>query len=201
MATPRKTTKKTAGATPRDRRRAGTAAGADTTPRSISETAQQIWLAGVGAFGRAQAEGTRLFDSLVRDGAGLEKTARDFATARASDIRGVVEQGVAQTRDRAMESWERVETLVETRMHGVLQQWGVARREEIEALRAQVDALKTELRARTTGAADRPVSTRSSTAGRKAPVRKTAGAKTAGAAKPGPARPAKARRPRNRTST
>ena len=36
--------------------------------KSITESAQQIWLAGMGAFNRAQAEGGKLFESLVRDG-------------------------------------------------------------------------------------------------------------------------------------
>ncbi|HQX93164.1 MAG TPA: phasin family protein, partial [Thermomonas sp.] len=43
--------------------------------KSITESAQQIWLAGMGAFNRAQAEGGKLFESLVRDGLSLEQTA------------------------------------------------------------------------------------------------------------------------------
>ena len=39
---------------------------ADRLSRTLTESAQQIWLAGVGAFGRAQAEGAKLFEALVR---------------------------------------------------------------------------------------------------------------------------------------
>lgn len=155
MATTRKTTKKTAGRRSAGRARSGAAADAAAAPRSLSDTAQQIWLAGVGAFGRAQAEGTRLFDSLARDGADLEKTARDFAAARASEVRGVFEQGVTQTRDRALEGWEQLESMVETRVHGALQKWGVPRRSEVDALRAEIDALRSELRARAEGSGGR----------------------------------------------
>lgn len=182
MATTRKTTKKTAG-----RRGAGGARADDAVaPRSLSDTAQQIWLAGVGAFGRAQAEGTRLFDSLARDGADLEKTARDFAAARANEVRGVFEHGVTQTRDRALEGWEQLESVVETRVHGVLQKWGVPRRAEVDALRAEIDALRSELRSRAEGAGARTpkASKRASGSGRataRTGTRSTAAGKAAGA--------------------
>ena len=52
------------------------------SPKSITESAQQIWLAGMGAFNRAQSEGSKLFETLVRDGLSLEQTARKFAGHR-----------------------------------------------------------------------------------------------------------------------
>ena len=193
MATTRKTTKKTAG-----RRGAGGARADDAVAsRSLSDTAQQIWLAGVGAFGRAQAEGTRLFDSLARDGADLEKTARDFAAARASEVRGVFEQGVTQTRDRALEGWEQLESMVETRVHGALQKWGVPRRAEVDALRAEIDALRSELRARAEGSGGRTAkaSKRASGSGRaSAPT-------TTRSAAPGKASGARTAKPRATSRT
>lgn len=183
MATTRKTTKKTAGRRGAGGARSGAPADDAAAPRSLSDTAQQIWLAGVGAFGRAQAEGTRLFDSLARDGADLEKTARDFAVARASEVRGVFEHGVTQTRDRAMEGWEQLESVVETRVQGVLQKWGVPRRAEVDALRAEIDALRSELRSRAEGAGARTpkASKRASGSGR-APARTGTRSNTAGKA-------------------
>src|SRR3546814_18597127 len=47
---------------------------AEKLSKTLSESAQQIWLAGVGAFGRAQAEGTKLFEGLVKEGLNLEQT-------------------------------------------------------------------------------------------------------------------------------
>jgi len=35
---------------------------------SVKESAQQIWLAGMGAFAKAQAEGRQVFDALVKEG-------------------------------------------------------------------------------------------------------------------------------------
>ena len=52
----------------------------------VKDSAQQIWLAGMGAFGRAQEEGTKLFEGLVKEGMGLEQTMRKFAGGRAEDL-------------------------------------------------------------------------------------------------------------------
>ena len=35
---------------------------------SVKDSAQQIWQAGLGAFTRAQAEGSKAFESLVKEG-------------------------------------------------------------------------------------------------------------------------------------
>ena len=43
---------------------------------SVKESAQQIWLAGMGAFAKAQAEGKQVFDALVKEGTALQKRRR-----------------------------------------------------------------------------------------------------------------------------
>ncbi|MBV2208167.1 MAG: phasin family protein [Thermomonas sp.] len=50
-----------------------------TNNKSITEAAQQIWLSSLGAFSRAQAEGSKLFEKLVRDGRSLKPTRRKKA--------------------------------------------------------------------------------------------------------------------------
>ena len=49
---------------------------AEQLSKRLGESAQQVWLAGVGAFGRAQAEGTKLFETLVKEGLSLEQITR-----------------------------------------------------------------------------------------------------------------------------
>ena len=41
---------------------------AEQMARSLRDSAQQIWMAGVGAFTRAQGEGSKLFEALVKEG-------------------------------------------------------------------------------------------------------------------------------------
>jgi len=122
--------------------------------RSISESAQQIWLAGVGAFGRAQAEGTKLFEGLVKEGLNLEQHARKFAGGQAEVVREVVESKVEQARERAVDTWDRLEKVFEQRVHKALVKLDVPGRSDVANLSRRVDGLTAELR-RTGGKADK----------------------------------------------
>ncbi|VXB31275.1 conserved hypothetical protein [Luteimonas sp. 9C] len=165
--TAKKATKKTA---PRSRSAKSDAAGGEALSKSISESAQQIWLAGVGAFGRAQAEGTRLFDGLMKEGASLEKTARAYANTRAGTVRNVVETGVGQTRDRAADTWDRLEKVFEDRVQRALVKLGVPGRDDVQSLSRRVDALTAALQARKAAPARKAA---------KAPAKKTTAKKSA----------------------
>lgn len=141
---------------------------AERLSKSLSESAQQIWLAGVGAFSRAQAEGTRLFESLVKEGTSLENTARKFAGKRADEVRETVESRVEQARDRATDTWDRLEKVFEQRVQRALVKLGVPGREDLRDLSARVDALTAELRRQNGKPAARKASARPA-------VKKTAG--------------------------
>ena len=45
----------------------------------VKESANQIWLAGLGAYAKAEEEGSKLFDNLVHDGEKLETKTRQYA--------------------------------------------------------------------------------------------------------------------------
>lgn len=119
---------------------------AERLSRSLSESAQQIWLAGVGAFGRAQVEGTRLFEGLVKEGVGLEQTARKFAGGQAEVMRGAVQSGVGIARGRAVDTWDRLEKVFEDRVHRALIQIGVPDRDDLADLSRRIDTLNAQLR-------------------------------------------------------
>ena len=114
--------------------------------KSITESAQQIWLAGMGAFNRAQAEGGKLFESLVRDGLSLEQTARKFAGNRADVVRDVVEGRVGQAKERAADTWDKLESVFEVRVQRALVKLGVPAREDLTTLTERVERLTAELR-------------------------------------------------------
>jgi len=46
---------------------------------SVKESAQQIWLAGMGAFSKAQEEGSKVFESLVKEGLTLQRKTQAVA--------------------------------------------------------------------------------------------------------------------------
>ena len=179
MAKFKKTAKKTA-----RKRTAGAAssqAHAENLSKSLSESAQQIWLAGVGAFGRAQEEGTRLLEGLVREGLNIEKTARSFAGSRADEVRDAVESRVGQARERATDTWDKLEKVFEDRVHTALVKLGVPGRDDLRDLSRRVDTLTAELR-RQNGPAVRKVAAKKAplktSAAGKAPARKAATRKT-----------------------
>lgn len=140
MAKFKQTTEKKAAGGRRD------GAQAEQIRKTLSESAQQVWLAGVGAFGRAQSEGTRLFEALVKEGLNLERNALKFAGGRADTVRGAVETTVGQARERASDTWDRLEKVFEDRVQRALTRLGVPSRDDLADLTRKVDALTGELR-------------------------------------------------------
>ncbi len=119
---------------------------ADRLARSLGESAQSVWLAGIGALGRAQSEGGKLFASLVAEGEQLERQARKAAGDRATETMDAVSSGVDEVRGKAGDTWERLESAFDERMQRALSRLGVPSREDVRALERQVEALRTELR-------------------------------------------------------
>lgn len=114
--------------------------------RSLVESAQQIWMAGVGAFTRAQGEGSKLFEALVKEGMTIEQTTRKLATGKVDAVRDAVEDRVGVVRERAVDTWDRLETVFETRVQRALNRLGVPAREDLADLTSRVNELNAELR-------------------------------------------------------
>lgn len=140
MAKFKKTAKKSARSTK------ASAQQAEQLSKTLSESAQQVWLAGVGAFGRAQTEGTKLFEALIKEGLKLEKNALRFAGGQADVVRGAVESTVGQARERATDTWDRLEKVFEDRVQRALTKLGVPGRDDLSELTRKVDTLTAELR-------------------------------------------------------
>ena len=192
MAKFKKTASKTAGNTAK--RASGNAqAQAERLSKTLSESAQQIWLAGMGAFNRAQAEGGKLFESLVRDGLSLEQTARSIAGNRANVVRDAVEGRVDQARERATDTWDKLEKVFEDRVQRALVKLGVPGRDDLNALTQRVERLTEELRKANGGSAPKaPKAPRKPAAPKPAKAPRTAAAPAAAKAAKAPRKAAKA---------
>jgi poly(hydroxyalkanoate) granule-associated protein len=138
---------------------------------AIRESAQQIWLAGMGAFAKARAERTKIFDALVKEGHNIQLRTR----ALAEDRMGEVSEKVNDVKERASESWDKLEQVFENRVSRALGRLGVPTSKDIQALARRVDELSESVKA----------------LGAKAPARATAPKAAAKAAKAA-AKPAKA---------
>lgn len=97
---------------------------------SVIELARQIWLAGVGAFAKAEAEGGQFFESLVKEGEAVEERTKKVA-----------EEKIEAIKTKASESWEKVEEMFQERVARVLKRLGVPTHEDLSKLSKQVEAL------------------------------------------------------------
>jgi poly(hydroxyalkanoate) granule-associated protein len=55
------------------------------TADAVRESSHQIWLAGLGAFTKAQQEGSKVFDALVQEGLAMQRKAQTTAEARLTE--------------------------------------------------------------------------------------------------------------------
>jgi poly(hydroxyalkanoate) granule-associated protein len=111
---------------------------AENAAQGVRDSAQKIWLAGLGAFERAKSEGPRMFDTLVEQGKELRGRAADAADQA---LRAVREQaGEAQGR------WDKLEQVFEDRVSRTLHKLGVVTASEVTELSRQVDELTRQVR-------------------------------------------------------
>jgi len=153
----------------------------------VKDSAQQIWLAGMGAFSRAQAEGTKVFEALVKEGASLQKKTQSAAEERLSGVTSKMTSMAGDVQAKAGQHWDKLESIFEERTAKALKKLGVPSAKDVDALSARIDALSAQVTklAKTTPAktpatrmaridelsATAPATTRS------APAKKTAAAK------------------------
>lgn len=107
----------------------------------IKDSARQIWLAGLGAYTKAEEDTGKFFERLVQEGEQLENKTRGVVEKQIK----TVEDRVGGVRERATGTWDKLETLFDERVSGALRRLGIHRREEIEALKHRIAALETEL--------------------------------------------------------
>ena len=113
----------------------------------IMESGQQIWLAGLGAFAKAQEEGGKLYEALIKEGSALEKITTKYTSGKVDEVRGAVENTVAQVKDRASDTWDKLEKVFEERVSRALGGLGIPGREELNNLAAKVDELSKAVKA------------------------------------------------------
>ncbi|HEX8614698.1 MAG TPA: phasin family protein [Telluria sp.] len=159
---------------------------------AVRASAHQIWQAGLGAFAKAQEEGSRVFSKLVQEGNDLQKRTRSMAEDKA----GGVAEGAASVAElvarQASGSWDKMEQVFEDRVTRALAGMGVPTRAEVEALALRVEELS-KLVAQLSGNAA-PATAAAKPAAKtpaKAPTRTPAAAKPAAepAVKPTAAKP------------
>ncbi len=127
--------------------------------QAVTQSAQKIWLAGLGAFARARTEGDKLFELLVEQG----KVIRAKSEKAADQALKTVRSQADATMSTAQGKWDKLEQVFEDRVSRSLNRLGVLTSKDVDELARQVADLNESVRALMGGAAKRA---------RKAPARK-----------------------------
>ena len=112
---------------------------------SVKESAQQIWLAGMGAFSKAQEEGSKVFEALVKEGTSLQKKTQGLAEDKISEVTGKMSAMADTVTAKAGQNWDKLESIFEQRTAKAMNKLGVPTAKDVEALIKRVDELTASL--------------------------------------------------------
>ena len=120
---------------------------------SVKESAQQIWLAGMGAFAKAQAEGKQVFDALVKEGTALQKRTQNVAEEKFGDVTTKMTSMADDVSAKAGKQWDKLESIFEERTARAMKKLGVPSSRDVQALMDRIDALSAQVASRARPAA------------------------------------------------
>lgn len=134
---------------------------------NIMGSANEIWLAGLGAFAKAQNEGKKIFNKLVDEGKGVEKVIKKSSESATKEVMSTV----TKVKGKATKSWDKLENVFESRVEKTLQKLDIPSSDEISALLDKVESLAKEV-SKLTGSYVSDVKSATKKAVKKAPAKK-----------------------------
>ena len=115
---------------------------------TVKDSAQQIWLAGLGAFAKAQEEGGKVFEALVKEGTHLQKKTQGLAEDKISEVTQKMSKMTNMAGDvtaKAGQQWDKLESIFEERVSKALNKLGVPSSKDVDALIARIDSLSAQV--------------------------------------------------------
>jgi len=113
--------------------------------QTVKDSAHQIWLAGLGAFAKAQGEGGKVFETLIKEGVSLQRKTQAAAGEKLGDVAGKMTAMAGEVGSKANAQWDKLETIFEERTARALGRLGVPSAKELAALVERVAALEKAL--------------------------------------------------------
>jgi poly(hydroxyalkanoate) granule-associated protein len=124
---------------------------------SVKDSAQQIWQAGLGAFTKAQVEGTKAFEALVKEGVSFQRKTQSAAEEKISEATQKMTSMATDISSKASGQWDKLENIFEDRVAKALNKLGVPSAKDIDALIVRIDELNASVEKLTpTKAATKP---------------------------------------------
>src|SRR5689334_4143198 len=99
---------------------------------AVRDSAHQIWLAGLGAFTKAQQECGKVFDALVQEGLTMQRKAQTTAEAKLSEASQKMSSMAQEIGSRASGQWDKLEGLFEERVARALQRLGIPSARDVQ---------------------------------------------------------------------
>lgn len=147
---------------------------------TVKDSAQQIWLAGLGAFAKAQEEGGKVFEALVKEGLSIQRKTQVAAEEKISEATSKMANMATDISSKAAGQWDKLENIFEDRVAKALNKLGVPSAKDIDVLIARIEELNRsvqKLSAKSGGAAAPKAATTNTTAkpaAKRAAARKSA---------------------------
>lgn len=114
----------------------------------IEKYSRKIWLAGLGVYSKIDTDGSKLFESLVKDGEKAEKltkTAVGKQVDAAKDSAESAKSRMGGVKDRALGKWDELEGAFDKRLNSAISRLGVPSRNEVKELHNKVDTLTKQI--------------------------------------------------------
>ncbi len=108
---------------------------------TVKDSAQQIWQAGLEAFNRAQAEGAKAIESLVKESSSIQRKTQAAAEEKLSEASSKVSTIATDISSKASGKWDKLENIFEERVAKALNSLGVPSAKDVNALIARIDEL------------------------------------------------------------
>ena len=108
---------------------------------AVKESAQQIWLAGLGAFSKAQEGGGKVFESLMKEGLSIQRKTQAVAEEKLSEATSKMANMAGDIQSKAGQQWDKLENIFEDRVAKALSKLGVPSAKDLDALKARIDEL------------------------------------------------------------
>jgi len=137
-------------------KKSGTKKAGNPLTSSVKDSAQQIWQAGLGAFTKAQTEGTKAFEALVKEGVSFQRKTQSAAEERINEATHKMTSMATDISSKASGQWDKLENIFEDRVAKVLNKMGVPSAKDINVLIARIDALNASVQKLTPAKAKAP---------------------------------------------
>ena len=108
---------------------------------AVKESAQQIWLAGLGAFAKAQEGGGKVYESLMKEGLSIQRKTQASAEEKISEATSKMANMAGDIQSKAGQQWDKLENIFEERVAKALNKLGVPSAKDVDALIARIDEL------------------------------------------------------------